>query len=129
MTEPMFTKGPWALGEAPYVHDVFASDGFSVADASTIACIHRDFYAGAMGDGHWATTPGSHIRRADGELAANAALIAAAPDLFEALSEAREQVAILQSRLGISDSGSGTLSIIDAALAKSLNTSSEKDAG
>lgn len=49
---------------------------------------------------------------------ADARLIAAAPDMLEALEEARTQVAILQDRLGIRDTGAGTLSIIDAALAK-----------
>jgi hypothetical protein len=44
--------------------------------------------------------------------------VAAVPEMIDALSEARTQVAILQERLGIQDNGSGTLSIIDAALAK-----------
>lgn len=39
-------------------------------------------------------------------------------DLVDALIEARTQVEILQGRLGIKDAGAGTLSIIDAALAK-----------
>lgn len=47
---------------------------------------------------------------------ADARLIAASPTMFEALQEARVQVAILQERLGIVDPGAGTLSIIDAAL-------------
>jgi len=37
-------------------------------------------------------------------------------EMAEALEEARVQVSILQDRLGIKDSGAGTLSIIDAAL-------------
>lgn len=36
--------------------------------------------------------------------------------MYEALKEARVQVEMLQSRLGIKDNGSGTISIIDAAL-------------
>lgn len=51
---------------------------------------------------------------------ANAHLAAAAPCMFEALVEARTQVEVLQARLGINDSGSGTLSIIDAALSKAV---------
>ncbi len=129
MTEPKFTKGPWALGEAPYDCEVFAADGFSVADAGIIACIHRDFYAGAMGDGHWATTLGAHIRRADGELAANAALIAAAPDLFEALKASTVQMRIWVARNGdMVGALAEQIAQNEAALAKSLNTSSEKDA-
>lgn len=56
---------------------------------------------------------------------ADAHLIAAAPDMFEALVEARTQVDILQARLGIKDHGNGTLSIIDAALSKAIASRSE----
>lgn len=49
---------------------------------------------------------------------ANGVLMAVSPDLLAALHEAREQVSILQTRLGIEDTGHGTLSIIDAAIAK-----------
>ena len=45
------------------------------------------------------------------------------PDLLEALLESREQIAILQERLGIVDPGHGTLSIIDAAVAKATGGS------
>lgn len=46
------------------------------------------------------------------------AIMTAAPTMLEALEEARLQVSILQERFGIKDTGAGTLSIIDAALAK-----------
>ena len=52
-----------------------------------------------------------------GSQLANAHLIAAAPTLLEALREAKVQVEILQERLGIKDTGAGTLSIINTALA------------
>lgn len=55
---------------------------------------------------------------------ANAYLIAAAPEMFEALIEARTQVEILQDRLGIKDTGAGTLSIIDAALSRAKGEAS-----
>jgi hypothetical protein len=46
------------------------------------------------------------------------AIMAATLPMLEALQEARLQASILQERLGIKDTGAGTLSIIDAALAK-----------
>lgn len=80
-------------------------------------------YVGRLGYGHLigpniAVAYGGELsgRKCHGK--ANAHLIAAAPEMYEALQEARLQVEILQGRLGIKDTGAGTLSIIDAALAK-----------
>jgi hypothetical protein len=54
-------------------------------------------------------------RYVEREISESGELIA---DLIEALQEARTQIALLQSMRGIVDTGCGTLSIIDAALAK-----------
>lgn len=59
----------------------------------------------------------------------NVLSIAAVPDLVEALQEARTQISLLQSMRGIVDTGHGTLSIIDAALAKAGVKVEMEDAG
>ncbi|TBG78587.1 hypothetical protein ELG76_04015 [Rhizobium leguminosarum] len=64
-----------------------------------------------------------------GNVEANARLIAAAPELVEALQEARTQISLLQSMRGIVDTGHGTLSIIDAALQKAGVKVEMEDAG
>jgi|GEM_PF-1034835 len=78
------TKGPWSLGAEPYHDHVFGPDGFEIAETPTSCAIHRDYFEGRMG-GHWGTTPGAHREVRDGETEANARLIAAAPDLLEAI--------------------------------------------
>jgi hypothetical protein len=104
MTEPKFTPGPWKVFDTPSgkIVGIGTEDGTGVTD---------------RGFGVWGMD--------SEEAAATAALIAAAPDLFEALSEI------------LSYSGGAANALEDpyvmerahAALSKSLNTSSEKDAG
>jgi hypothetical protein len=103
------TPGPWFVPEGPFV------TGLTIETRAIDEFIECPGSGGAMSVTttictlEWSGTP---------VWESNARLIAAAPDILEALEEARTQVAILQDRLGIKDTGAGTLSIIDAALAK-----------
>ena len=92
-------KAPWTLGEAPYDAHVFGADGFTVAEVAEHAALHRDFYAGRMGDGHWATTPGAECDRSDDETAAIAHLIITAPGMRELIEDAVPIIeAVLEDR-------------------------------
>lgn len=114
MTEK-HTPGPWTIIPASeYSGDDPDLDGSFTSPASI---------EGA--DGNPVCTFGSED--GSGTLFENEAdyhLIVAAPTMLGALKEAREQTAILQGRLGIVDPGHGTLSIIDAAIAKAEGRSS-----
>ncbi|TBY60179.1 hypothetical protein E0H46_31930 [Rhizobium leguminosarum bv. viciae] len=97
------TPGPWFVSGVRIKMDRQVFHGIARYDEAkkqdeTIACVGYDTRTG-LG-------------------MADARLIAAAPTLIEALQEARTQIALLQSMRGIVDTGCGTLSIIDAALAK-----------
>lgn len=73
------TQGPLVVGRGA---TVYGADGYEIADAAQGPHLHAS-YTGA--DGHWASTPNAHIERDEDEELANANLIAAAPDLLEAL--------------------------------------------
>ena len=87
------TQGPWAVGRGA---TVYGADGYEIADAAQGPHLHAS-HAGA--DGHWASTPNAHTERDIEEEFANANLIAAAPDLLEALKEVTE---LLNAVLGLS---------------------------
>ena len=123
---PKHTPGPWeAEGR-----DIYGADGFSVAEFDGVF-IARE----ADGRLH-PSAAGQSIERPDDEVAANARLIAAAPDLLEALKRVRD----LDTRslhVGYDDGPGGgnyvyrdvifadeAFAIIDAAL--SLATGGEK---
>ena len=85
------TPGPWAtygasenvMGES-IAFDVVGADFFPVAEVH-ITCILPD-YQERTGHPHWARAEGeTFIKRATAEVVANAHLIAAAPELYEAL--------------------------------------------
>jgi hypothetical protein len=103
------TPGPWHVPTGPFVTGLTVE---TRADEVTIPC------PGSGGAMSHTTTVCNLDWHGTAEWEANARLIAASPDMLDALQEARVQVAILQERLGIEDTGSGTLSIIDAAIAK-----------
>jgi len=64
--------------------NVLDADGFVIAEVSNTAILHR--YAEKLGVGHWADLPGQAYRDlSEGEMQANGALFAAAPDMAHAL--------------------------------------------
>jgi len=95
MDKPKFTPtpGPWRLGKC--------SDGFYNGEIR--GPIGTEYEQDVIADWVWE---------------ANAHLIAAAPDLYNVLQEAREEVASLFNRLGLRETDSGLIKKIDAALAK-----------
>lgn len=74
------TAGPWTVHEGG---DVIGADGFEVAEP-TAMCISPSWQDAHPGR-HWGSVDASHLERSDEEVAANARLIAAAPELLEAL--------------------------------------------
>lgn len=80
-----YTKGPWAASN--YYSDattILDSEGFSVADAPR--CLILEGYSD-KGFQHWADSEEAHRWISEEEQRANANLIAAAPELLEALQE------------------------------------------
>lgn len=104
------TKGPWKFRTAANGDCGISAEGTGVF----IECFAEIRHSG---------------ENALSEALANAALVVALPDLIEALQEARTQISLLQSMRGIVDTGHGTLSIIDAALAKAGVKVEMEDAG
>lgn len=101
-----YTKGPWESdNERP---EVWAGDGFAIAEVYDW-CLRRDF----DGRSHPATTPDAGIDRTREEVLANARLIAAAPDLYEACqawvrgfgNEADESAALRLTEAALSKAG------------------------
>jgi hypothetical protein len=105
-------KGPWTLGKK--------EDGYVDIDALQGRVPHR-----GLARVVWCLEGAQYSP----SMEANAHLIAAAPDMAEALIEARTQISLLQKMKGIIDPGCGTLSIIDAALAKAGVKVEMEDAG
>lgn len=85
MSEFKGTPGPWIASD--YYCDsttIIDGSGFSVADAPR--CIIREGWSD-MGFQHWAASDEAHRWISEDEQRANANLIAAAPELLEALQE------------------------------------------
>ncbi len=94
MSKEKFTPGPWFADRIPmrsddYTYDsfgVFDNDGKVIMDAtnSEVACIEME---GPDEEGH--------VDRWDEQARRNAHLIAAAPELYDALATAEEALAII----------------------------------
>ncbi|OZI79883.1 hypothetical protein [Bordetella genomosp. 2] len=81
------TPGPWqAIQHYSDGLTVVDKDGFQHVEASSIAILLD--YSEKLGIGHWADSPAASREITEEEQAANARLIATAPELLEALTEA-----------------------------------------
>ena len=79
-----FLSGPWEARE----DQVYDSNGFSIASATCTYGIHKDWEMMGVGVSHWSDKPGiTCIGRTEEEANSNAKLIAAAPDMYEALQK------------------------------------------
>lgn len=79
------TPGPWVI-DATYleVSDVLGADGYPVAEVQWTAIMPG--YNKKFGITHWAGDEGrSYIERPAAEVEANARLIAAAPEMYDAM--------------------------------------------
>lgn len=83
---PRFSKGPWTVDETYVDVDgaILGADGFPVCSTEQTAILPG--YDQKLGVRHWSDHEGeAFITRRPEEVQANARLIAAAPDLYEAL--------------------------------------------
>jgi|GEM_PF-4465087 len=115
MTAPAWTPGPWAVTEEN--HRLYVSPVRSF-DGEIRACSYprlADFHEPKSGAGR-GMSPRWH--GFDAETRANAALIAAAPELYAALVAARDMLAATWYDNGETLGGPDLLACLDAALAK-----------
>jgi hypothetical protein len=99
MSEPKFTPGPWEHSEAGDYSDFDGASIVILGDDRRIAAVHC---SGSEGE-------------------ANAHLIAASPDLYHALTKAREFIRHLTSREDhLGDMAKDAAIAADAALAKAI---------
>lgn len=84
MSDTKFTPGPWRVDDTyEDAATVLGPDGFPVATPEETAILPD--YASRTSHRHWAHGEGeAYIERDEVEWRANAHLIAAAPDLYEA---------------------------------------------
>jgi len=94
------TPGPWEIGD----RDIYGADGFAVAEFDGV------FIARNADPAKHPSEPGQCVDRSPDEVSANARLIAAAPELLEAL-EAVDSEVRLDGRLQ---------DLVNAALAKAI---------
>lgn len=77
----MYTPGPWRIGKRG---SVVGADGYEVCDPDQGPHLSEKFNSNK---GHWGTTPGADIERTDEEIQANCRLVAAAPEMLEAIKD------------------------------------------
>lgn len=107
---PQHTPGPWSLGTSYGLHGVTIEAANGRAVCGVIAVTKMAYDKGGE-RAHEVGTP-------DGW--ANARLISACPDMFDALRRARDFVSLKSP-------GSGLLECIDAALNKSGHSAGQKE--
>ena len=81
------TPGPWKATDST---DIVDSNGFSHVEVTNLAVL-ADWYE--KGFAHWSASEKAHRKIPHEEQIANACLIAAAPELLDALIELRKLVA------------------------------------
>lgn len=90
------TPGPWELGgvgqsltDDAISATIIGTDGFPVAEVEKTVILPN--YYERLGVDHWAHAPGkAYLERKTEEVAANANLMKASPELYEALKEMYE---------------------------------------
>ncbi len=119
MSETKFTKGPWTMGEADLYSQPGHNCGYEI----------RSNEQAEFGDTIWiASVHGTHVRTPRNQVANNAALIAAAPELYEAL-EAMQKSALYHGHGAATATCSECAAVVRArtALAKARGEQSEKE--
>lgn len=97
------TPGPWFVaGSEPenlfgssIGSEIVDANGFSIAEAPRLV-LKNGWENDPRTTGHWGTDPWSHFDRTPDEIAANARLIAAAPEMLAALIDAKRQLEIYE---------------------------------
>ena len=113
MSKPTFTPGPWVTVRNGYI--VPADHAKRAIGGADDPEVHRREYAQQIATVY-------HDRLGRGDREANARLIAAAPDMREALGEAERQIEYLHDKFSETGSGNAVLARIRAALAKAEGT-------
>lgn len=109
MSEFKGTPGPWkASDHYEDVVTVLDGRGFEVVTAEH--CLMLQDYAEKLGIDHWADDERAHLNLSDEEQSANAHLIAAAPELLEAL----------QAVVRVADRQTDEFDMARSAIAKAL---------
>lgn len=121
------TPGPWHVIRYNHVDgDTWLAIGWTDAEGRKVGPL-TEMVGGAVTDAPPCWSPVSrmkYIMGGDEQLIANAALVAAAPDMLDALREVEKHHVSLNERVGRDESHSLTLRTVRAAIAKATGGAS-----